>query len=294
MPRSPGNVPAVEDGAARVAELRYYPIKGCAGTSVREGVLTPAGLAHDRTFLVVNPDGLFRTQRRHPLLATIRPEIDARGELLTLRAPGLEPLAAPVDVTGPRRPVQLFGAPYTGIDQGAAVAGWLSEVLGESSRLVRVPPEHRRVTDGETTGTSAYADSSAVLVTSWASWEALNDRIVGRGDEPVAMARFRPNIVVDGWPGPHVEDRVRSAEVGGAELGFTKLAIRCAVTMVDQDTGERVGPEPIRTLAGYRRHPAGGVIFGAKFSVVRPGRLAVGDALRVHRWADAPAGTSVG
>jgi hypothetical protein len=28
----------------------------------------------------------------------------------------------PVDVTGPRRPVELFGAPYTGIDQGSAVA----------------------------------------------------------------------------------------------------------------------------------------------------------------------------
>jgi uncharacterized protein YcbX len=160
-------------------------------------------------------------------------------------------------------------------------------VLGEPSRLVRVPPEHRRVTDGETPGTSAYADSSAVLVTSWASWEALNDRIVGRGEDPVPMARFRPNVVVAGWPEPHVEDRVRTVEVGGAELGFTKLAIRCAVTLVDQDTGERVGPEPLRTLATYRRDPGGGVAFGAKFSVVRPGRVALGDALRVHRWSDA-------
>ena len=281
-------------GAARITELRYYPIKGCAGTSVREGMLSLAGLAHDRTFLVVSPDGLSRTQRRHPLLATIRPEVDAGGELLTLRAPGLEPLGVPVDVTAPRRPVELFGAHYTGIDQGPAAAEWLSEVLGEPSRLVRVPPEHHRVTDGETPGTSAYADSSALLVTSWASWEALNDRIVGRGDEPVAMARFRPNIVVDGWPEPHVEDRVRGAEVGGAELGFTKLAIRCAVAMVDQDTGERAGPEPIRTLAGYRRVASGGVTFGAKFSVVRPGRVAVGDELRVHRWADAPARTPTG
>jgi uncharacterized protein len=279
----------MEFGAARVAELRYYPVKGCAGTSVREAMLTPAGLAHDRTFLVVRPDGLFRTQRRNPLLATIRPEVDAGGEVLTLRAAGRQPLAVPVDLTGPRRPVELFGAFYTGIDQGDAPAEWLSEVLGEPSRLVRVPTEHRRVTDGETPGTSAYADSAALLVTSWASWEALNDRIVGRGDEPVPMARFRPNIVVDRWPEPHVEDRVRSAGLGEAGLGFAKLAIRCAVTLVDQDTGERVGPEPIRTLAGYRRIPGGGVTFGAKFSVVRPGRVAVGDELRVHRWADSPA-----
>jgi uncharacterized protein len=261
------------DGVARVAELRCYPVKGCAGTALPDGELTPAGLTHDRSFLVVSRDGMYRTQRRHPLLATIRPEIDPAGEQLTLRAPGREPVVVPVDVTGPRHPVELFGAPYTGIDQG------------DASRLVRVPPEHHRVTDGETPGTAGYADSSAVLVTSWASWEVLNDRIAGRGDEPVAMARFRPNIVVTGWAEPHVEDRVRRAEVGGAELAFTKLAVRCAVTTVDQDTGERLGPEPLRTLAEYRRDPAGGVTFGAKFSVTRPGKPAVGDELRVTRWA---------
>jgi uncharacterized protein YcbX len=273
---------------ARIAELRCYPVKGCAGTPLREGVLTPAGLAHDRAFLVVDPDGVFRSQRRDPLLATIHPEIDATGDLLTLHAPGTAPLPVPVDTTGPRTPVELFGAPFTGIDQGDAVAEWLSDVLGARSRLVRVPPEHPRATDGETPGTSAYADSSAVHVTSWASWEVLNDRIVGCGDEPVAMARFRPNIVVAGWVEPHVEDRLRTFEVGGAALGFTKLAVRCAVTTVDQDTGERVGPEPLRTLAAYRRDPAGGVTFGAKFAVTRPGPVAVGDELRVGRWADPP------
>jgi uncharacterized protein YcbX len=273
------------DAVARVAELRCYPVKSCAGISLPAAELTPAGLTHDRSFLVVSPEGVFRTQRRHPVLATIRPDIDATGEVLTLRAPGREPLAVPVEVTGPRRPVELFGAPYTGIDQGSAVAEWLSDVLGHESRLVRVPPEHHRITDGETPGTSGYADSSAVLVTGWGSWDLLNERIALRGGEPVAMARFRANIVLSGWVEPHVEDRVRRAEVGGAELGYTKLAVRCAVTTVDQDTGERAGPEPLRTLAEYRRDPAG-VTFGAKFSVTRPGKLAVGDELRVTRWAE--------
>ncbi|OLT13488.1 molybdenum cofactor sulfurase [Pseudonocardia sp. CNS-139] len=268
------------DGSARVAELRCYPVKGCAGTRLRAGELTPAGLAHDRTFLVVSPEGVFRTQRRHPQLATVHPGIDAAGSVLTLRAAGREPLVVPVDVTGPRMPVELFGAGFTGIDQGEDAAEWISDVLGEKSRLVRVPPEHARVTDGETPGTSGYADSSAVHLTSWESWEALNGRIVERGDEPVAMARFRPNIVVSGLAAAHAEDRLRRVAVGGAELGFTKLAVRCAVTTVDQLTGERVGPEPLRTLAGYRRHPDGGVTFGVKFSVTRPGPVAVGDELR--------------
>lgn len=271
---------------ARIVELHTYPVKGCAGTSLDSAALTPGGLAHDRTFLVVDAGGVFRTQRRHPLLATIRPEIDAGGERLVLRAPGVEAVEVAVDITAPRTGVDLFGVPYTGIDQGDRVAEWLSDVLGGASRLVRVPPEHRRVTDGETPGTCAYADSGALLVTSRSSVDALNARITERGRPPVAMERFRPNIVVDGWDAPHVEDGARTIRIGEAELAFAKLAVRCAVTTVDQRTGARVGPEPLRTLSTYRRAPSGGVTFGAKFSVLRRGELAVGDPIRVRRWAD--------
>jgi uncharacterized protein len=274
----------------RVVGLHTYPIKGCAGTELATAQLTPAGIAHDRSFMVTDEQGVFRSQRRDPLLAAIRPEVADDGRALVLRAAGADVLRIPVDVHAPRRPVELFGRPFQGIDQGDAVAEWLSAVLGTASRLVRVPPEHDRVTAGETPGTCGFADSGAVLVTSRASLDELNRRIRERGAAPVPVARFRPNIVVDGWAEPHVEDQVRDAGIGddGVALGFAKLAVRCAVTLVDQQTGERVGPEPLRTLAGYRRVTDAGVAFGAKFAVRRTGRLAVGDEVRVGRWTCAP------
>jgi MOSC domain-containing protein len=238
--------------------------------------------------MVVNERGVFRSQRRDPLLATIRPEVVDDGRELVLHAPGTDAVRVAVDVDGPRRPVEMFGKPYRAIDQGEAVANWLTRLLGGPSRLVRVPPEHDRVTDGETPGRAGFADSGALLLTSRASWAELDRRISERGAATVAEERFRPNVVVDGWTEPHVEDRVREMAVGDAELAFAKLAIRCAVTLVDQDTGKRVGPEPLRTLADYRRVTTKGVAFGAKFSVVRTGRLAVGDELVVRRWVDEP------
>jgi uncharacterized protein len=274
--------------SARVVALHTYPIKGCAGTGLPAALLTPAGLAHDRSFMVVDEHGTFRTQRRDPRLATVRPRVADDGAALVLHAPGVEDLHLAVDLDAPPRPVDLFGRPLRGIDQGDIAAGWLSEVLGAVSRLVRVPPEHDRVTDGETPGTAGYADSAALLVTSEASVAELNRRIDERGAAPVPMDRFRPNVVVDGWVDPHVEDQVREVRIGDAELGFTKLAIRCAVTLVDQHSGARVGPEPLRTLADYRRVPDKGVAFGAKFAVLRPGRIAVGDEVRVRRWEPAP------
>ncbi|NEE30315.1 MOSC domain-containing protein [Streptomyces sp. SID7982] len=288
---------------AAVVELITYPVKGCAGTSVDSTHLTPAGLAHDRSFMVVSVDGVYRTQRRDPRLALVRPTVSADGSMLTLASAEAEPesghgaLHLDVTTSAPRRDVDLFGATYQGIDQGDEAAAWLTDFLGTPSRLVRVPPEHDRKTDGLTPGTSGYADSSAVHVLSRASLAHLHTRLAERGAPPLAMDRFRPNIVIDSLPEgrrgedwaaePHAEDRIRRATIGAAELGYTKLAVRCAVTLVDQEAGARGGPEPLRTLAGYRRFSAGGVVFGAKFAVVRPGKLSVGDEVAVEEWGDA-------
>jgi uncharacterized protein len=276
---------------ARVAELVTYPVKGCAGMPVQESPLTPAGLAHDRSFMIVSADGVFRTQRRDPRLATIRPVVSADGDVLTLHAPDTGPLDVPVDTAAARRSVDLFGTAYQGIDQGDAAAAWISGVLGAPSRLVRVPPEHHRVTDGRTPGTSGYADSCALHVLSRSTVDLLDRQLAGRGAPPLPVNRFRPNVVIDGWEEPHSEDRAHRLTIGTAELAYAKLAIRCAVTMVRQETGERAGPEPLRTLAAYRRAAEGGVAFGAKFAVVRPGRLAVGDEVTVTEWGASELGS---
>ncbi|MDQ3405978.1 MAG: MOSC N-terminal beta barrel domain-containing protein [Actinomycetota bacterium] len=267
-----------------VVELNYYPVKGCAGIAVSNADLTPAGLAHDRTFMVVGEDGTFRSQRRDPRLAIIRPAVTPSGDRITVNAPGTAPLSVEVRTEVGRREVTLFGEPYQGIDQGDEMADWFSEVLGERSRLVRVPPDHQRVIDGWVPGTSGYADSCPVLLLSRSSLDGLSERITEHGGRPVPMRRFRPNIVVDGWADPHTEDAVRRFTVGDTELGFNRQAIRCAVVMVDQDSGERVGPEPLQTLARYRRAPEGGVAFGTKFAVVRPGKVSIGDEVTVSQW----------
>ncbi|GAP49122.1 MOSC domain-containing protein [Streptomyces azureus] len=283
---------------ARVVELSYYPVKGCAGTSVTEAPLTPAGLAHDRSFMVVSEEGVYRTQRRDPRLAVIRPAITADGERLTLSAPRTEALHLRVDTSGTRQKVDLFGTACQGIDQGDTAADWLSEVLRVRSRLVRVPPEHDRVTDGLTPGTSGYADSCALHVVSRATLDLLNRKLTERGTSPLPMNRFRPNIVIDGWDEldgsderdgraePHTEDRARRIRIGDTELGYAKLAIRCAVTLVEQESGAKAGPEPLRTLAGYRRASEGGIAFGAKFAVLRPGSVSVGDDAVVTAWGE--------
>lgn len=270
---------------AWVDGLFYYPVKGCAGVELTDGVLELAGLRSDREFMIVDLDGMFVSQRREPRLAVVRPRLDDAGALLTLTAPGAAPLTFEVEPDGERRDVVMHGEPFRGADQGEQAAKWLSAVLERPCRLVRVSREHQRVSSGQTPGTALFADSSAVLVMTRRSVVELNERLAAKDAEPVAMARFRPNIVVDGFEEPHIEDGIRRMEVGQAELGFTKVATRCAVTTVDQRTGVRIGPEPLRTLADYRRM-AGGVVLGTKFAVTKVGKVSLGDELRVTSWAE--------
>jgi len=226
---------------ARLTEITYYPVKGCAGTTLTEAALTPTGLPHDRAYAIADEKGELRWQGGDPRMALISPE-SSDGEV-TLRAPGRDPVRA----------------------DSPDVHTWLTEFLGVPSTLVR----------------PRAGNAHRLHVVSRASLDALNRRLAARGVGPLPMNRFRPNLVVDGWDDAHAEDRAARLAVAGAELAFTEETIRCAITMVDQRTGRRAGPEPLRTLADYRRTDAGGIAFGAYFQVRRAGRIAVGDEVAV-------------
>jgi uncharacterized protein YcbX len=259
-----------------------YPIKGCAGSPLTHAQVLPTGVAHDRTFMFVRPDGLFRSQRSTPMLSVIQPELASDGEKLTLSAPGVDATTVDVRTDGSRLTVNVHNV-WEGpaVDQGDDVAAWASSLLGEDVRLVRVPPNHERSVD-DWHGDITFTDSTPLHLTSLSSLDDLNARILEKGAEPVPMARFRPNIVVTGWPDPYTEDSLRDFSIGGARLHWVKPDVRCQVTMVDQPTGRRAGPEPLRTLADYRRDPDGGVTFGIKVSVDVPGVVSVGDSVVAH------------
>ncbi|MFI7300215.1 MOSC domain-containing protein [Streptomyces sp. NPDC050121] len=237
--------------AARLIGITYYPVKGCAGTPLTAATLTRTGLPHDRTYAIADEKGDLRWQWGDPRLALITPELTASGELI-LKAPGSPPVQA--------------GCPA---DDGA-VNAWLTDVLGVPSTLVRSPA----------------GNGNRVHVVSRSSLDALNRRIRERGAAPVPLTRFRPNLVVDGWAAPHTENSAASLRIADAELAFTEGTIRCAVTMIDQSTGRRAGPEPLRTLADHHRADDGGVVFGAYFEVRREGSVRLGDEVLLSAEGD--------
>ena len=267
---------------ARIASLHVYPVKSCRGIDVGSFLLTATGPEWDRRWMIVTPDGRFITQRSHPAMATIAVAIE--GGMLRLSAAGRAPLEVPAEHGGKSWPVVVWKSECLGVDAGDAAAAWLSDVLGEPLRLVRQDPARSRLANAEYAGPEpvpvSFADAYPILMISRGSLDELNRRLPA----PIPMARFRPNVVIDGV-GAHAEDAMTRFRAGAVVLRGVKHCDRCPITTTDQQTGVRdPHQQPLRTLATYRHdYVLKGVTFGQN-CVVEAGvgaRLAVGMPLTI-------------
>ncbi len=269
--------------------IHCYPVKSCRGVALSEATLDRRGIVHDREMLIVDGNNRQMTQRATPKLALI--ETALTDDALVLHAPGAGgELRIPWRAPGrPAREVVIWSDTVIADDTGDAAAGWLSDVLGETCRLVTTGQYSRRVRPVDRMPADlhpevlarpveiGFPDGYPLLVVSEASLDDLNRRL--DLPEPLPMDRFRPNLVLAGCVAPYEEDRWKAFQVGEVRIFGGGPCGRCIITTTDQQTLART-PEPLRTLAGYRRTPDGEVVFGQNAVHAEPGgRLRVGDAV---------------
>lgn len=262
---------------ARVASLHFYPIKSCGGTELRQGEITEKGFMYDRHWMVVEPDGLFLTQREIPKMALIKPMVE--DDHLILGGEGEPSLYnVPVNHDGPRREVEVWGNRCEAVDEGDVAAQWLSDYLGIQCRLVHMSNDFVRE-NKPGYGRLQFADSFPFLIASKESLQELNKRIEENGGTPVPMNRFRPNIVVQGCP-PYAEDSWARIQINDIRFDVVKPCIRCPIPQTDQETAE-VGKEPTKTLLEFRRISREDVIFAQKAVNIETGVIEIGNEVTV-------------
>jgi uncharacterized protein len=241
----------------RISSLHTYPVKGGHRLDHDVARVEPWGLAGDRRWMVVDPDGVGVTQRQAPALTALRAVPRPGGLLLN----GFD-VAEPTD--GPKETLRVFrGKPPLTARLAPAATAFISDFLGRPARLawladptVRPIGTHARPSDRV-----SFADGYPLLLTGAASLEAVNDWLLEAGDEPVPMTRFRPNVVITGAR-PWAEDDWLGGRLRLGELTFraAKACSRCVVTTIDQETGE-TGRQPLRALGRHRRYDDG-LLFG--------------------------------
>ena len=269
-----------------LASLHLYPVKSLRGFPVESVEIDALGALGDRRFMVTDLQGNFLTQRTVPRMARVSALIEddtlslgceGFGEVRVRRSP--DPAAALV-------PVSVWKSQgLRAEDCGTEASEWLSRVIGSFCRLVRIGPAFSRPvlkSAARTGDIVSFADSVPFLLTTKASLDRLNDRIVEAGGDPVPMDRFRPNVVLQGCE-PFAEDSWRRIRIGGVIFMSAGPCARCVVTTTDQLTGSR-GTEPLRTLATFRRDSQDPthVNFGQNLvNETKQGYLRVGDPVEI-------------
>ncbi|KDO24657.1 hypothetical protein SPRG_10190 [Saprolegnia parasitica CBS 223.65] len=223
---------------ATVQDLYVYPIKSCKGLRLASSAVLPIGLRCDRQWMFIDAKGTFLSQRKHPSMALIAPEVDVTAaEALTLTAPGMPPLCVPVLRSGVEHRVRVWKDYMQGVDQGDAAAQWAATFLNVPGvRLVRFKDGcHRPCEDAFAPDhATAFADGYPILIACQASIDALG----AAAKHPVEMARFRPNIVMTGTPA-FADDVWDCFEIGSVRFQNVKPCSRCSMPSVNPATGEK-------------------------------------------------------
>ncbi|BCQ22466.1 MOSC N-terminal beta barrel domain-containing protein [Caballeronia sp. NK8] len=250
-----------------LTELFVYPIKSCAGISLRRATLFDTGLEYDRHWMVTDASGGMFTQRTHPRMALIRTAFD--GDDLVIDAPDMPTLRTPLrtEALTDAQPMHatVWRDTVDALDTGAYTAQWFTAFLGLPARLARFAPTARRDVSDEWTAPLAahtrFADQFPLLVLGQASLDDLNARLSTKGAPGIAANRFRPNLVIGGLDA-YEEDfvgemqiRVPERDVRFVRLRLVKLCTRCPIPSIDQETGAPNPSwphEPLDTMSAYR------------------------------------------
>jgi uncharacterized protein YcbX len=273
--------------------LNIHPVKSTAIRPVASADVMLGGLDGDRTWVIVDAEGVLVSARELHSLFAITPDTPTTdpslASALRLRAADLLDLLVDVP-TGDRVRARIHEQELQGLPAGPEADAWLRKALGRDGlRLVwcddptrrTLNPAHSRPEDY-----TAYADGYPVTIASEVSLRQLNDWItegaLDRGEEPPAplpMERFRPNVVVDGDT-PFAEDDWTSVVVGDVRFRVAKPSDRCVMTTIDLESLQ-TSKEPIRTLARHRLvdHKT---LFAVNLIPETTGRISVGDEVIVR------------
>jgi uncharacterized protein len=273
----------------RVSRLSIAPVRALGLQHPSSIDLNFSGVLEDRRFYLIDEHGHILDRLRAGSLVQVAAETNPAATWLRMTFPDGRVLEGDVQLDEPVK-THVYGREAYGRVVGGPWAAALQPFARDRPLLlVRCDrPGGTRIKDGET------QVRNAVSLVSDGSVAELARQL---GVERVDARRFRMLIEVEGataheedaWIGGHVA-------IGSAVLEITKPDARCAITTQDSDTGAR-DLDTLRTILNYRGFRADNdekrIDFGVLGEVAVPGRIAVGDEIRVLQPAVAEAAGAI-
>jgi uncharacterized protein len=261
-----------------VSQLFIYPVKSLGGIEVSAAQLTDRGFQYDRSWMLVDANNYFLTQREYPVMSLLQTAVE--NDLLEIyhKNNSNDKLTLPLQpVPGAIIKVKVFDDECAAQYISEIADEWFSDKLSMQCRLVYMPETEQRKVDeryARKNEITSFTDGYPLMMIGQASLDDLNRRLA----EPLPINRFRPNIVFTGGQA-YDEDTMEHVVVAKIDLYGVKLCSRCMITTIDQ-TNAIKGKEPLKTLAGYRMKD-NNVYFGQNMLFNQTGYLRVGDAIEI-------------
>ncbi|MEW2571830.1 MOSC domain-containing protein [Streptomyces sp. NPDC047070] len=262
---------AVDVGS--VVRLEVTATKGFALRQVPEMRVEPTGIAGNREFFLVDIDERLYSVPRDPAFLHLWTAHDPVSGVFSVGRDGTTECAQELRSAGAVRTFRLDDRTVEGRWAPGPWDDLLSELAGRDLRLVHC------------TEPGGGHDAYPVTLQSTASLAALGNESDGR---PVDPRRFRLNITVDQKGAPFEEDawRDRVLQIGECRLRVGVGVPRCLAIEHRPEDGDRAlrMQARIRGVRGATLSAWGpAVLFGVYADVVRPGRVALADPVRLLR-----------
>jgi len=269
--------------AISLRSIHIYPVKSLRGCNLAHSDVEPWGLRHDRRWAVLRPDGSRLSAREDRRMLSLGAAVLEDGGLRLMARDG-STIDVKAPVGGELVPTSISRLEVLRLADASAHE-WLSAQLSSPVRLGWLDDPARRPVSRAHGGLEgeplSLADAGPLLLTSTASLRRLNEWMDRSPEHPdrqpqhAVMARFRPNVVVDGSDEPFEEDGWAKVQIGEVRLRQAEQCDRCMMTLIDPDSLAQ-GKEPLRSLARHRRHD-GKTWFGIRLVPESIGRIEVGD-----------------
>ncbi|UOF01728.1 MOSC domain-containing protein [Bdellovibrio reynosensis] len=260
----------------KITELNVFPIKSARSQSLKEMKITHEGPEGDRQWMLVDENGKFISQRTVPRLASV--EVFQDDTALTVGLGKMFFKISKKNSFSRKVKVSVWNDTFEAALEPDLYSQGIAQYLGVHCRLVRYAPfSQRRVLslNKEWKPEVRFSDGRPLQLLNLKSLEDLNSKL----PSPIGTDRFRANIVFNGSQA-FEEDKWKKIRIGDVVFSQPKKCARCTIITIDQQTGASMGPEPLKTLATYRREDKG-VFFGTLWIPENEGTIKLTDSVEV-------------
>ncbi|XP_051019097.1 molybdenum cofactor sulfurase [Acomys russatus] len=250
-------IPNGDLGPHIVTNIYLYPIKSCAALEVTEWPIGSQGLLYDRSWMVVNHNGICLSQKQEQRLCLIRPFIDLQQGIMVIKAKGMEPIEVPLEEDSERTQIcqsRVCADRVNTYDCGENVSRWLSKFFGRPCHLIKQSPHFQRnarkvAGKGQSPGPGvalSLVNEAQYLLVNTASvlelQQQLNTSDKHGKEESFSVkdliSRFRANIITKGARA-FEEEKWDEISIGSLHFQVLGPCHRCQMICIDQQTGQR-------------------------------------------------------